>query len=97
MMDKIKQLMEMKKQAEQLKRELDAATIDVNDVRGIKITVNGAQRFQSIEIDTTLLGAENKKRLEADLLPGINNAVGKSQALAAGKMKDLTGLNIPGL
>ncbi len=97
MMDKIKQLMEMKKQAEQLKRELDAATIDVNDVRGIKITVNGAQRFQSIEIDTTLLGAENKKRLEADLLRGINNAVGKSQALAAGKMKDLTGLNIPGL
>ena len=97
MLDKIKQLMEVKKQAEGLKRELDGTTIEVNDVRGIKITVNGSQRFQSIEVDTEMLGADNKKRLEGDLLRSINNAVGKSQALAAQKMKDLTGLNIPGL
>ena len=97
MLDKIKQLMEVKKQAEQIKRELDGTRTEVNSVRGIKIIIDGSQHFQSIEIDNELLGAENKKRLEADLLHSLNSAIGKSQAMAAQKMKDLTGLNIPGL
>ena len=97
MLDKIKQLMEVKKQAEQIKRELDGTRIEVNSVRGIRIIIDGSQRFQSIEIDNEFLGVENKKRLEADLLYSLNSAMSKSQAMAAQKMKDLTGLNIPGL
>ncbi len=97
MLDKFKQLMEVKRQAERIKRELDSSTIEINEVRGIKIIVNGAQRFQAIEIDNEFLGPESKKRLETELLRGINLAVSKSQALAAQKMKDITGLNIPGL
>ncbi len=87
MFDKMKQLMEMKKQAEGIKRELDSASVDVQEVRGIKITISGSQNFQSIEIDEGLLNAPNKKRLEADLLRSLNAAVHRSQSVAAQKMK----------
>ena len=89
MFDKMKQLMEMKKQADQIKRELEANSIESEDVRGIKIVINGAQNIKSVEIEPTLLGADNKKRLESDLLRSFNAAVRKSQNLAAEKMKTL--------
>ena len=34
MLDKMKQLMEMKRQADQIKRELESVTVDVQEVRG---------------------------------------------------------------
>lgn len=97
MLDKIKQLMEIKKQAETLKRELEASTVEASEVRGIKIVISGTQHFHSIEIDSSLINSENKKRLEEDLLRSINAAIQKSQLIAAQKMKSMTGLNIPGL
>ena len=87
MFDKMKQLMEMKKQADQIKRELDSASVDVQEVRGIKITISGSQNFQSLEIEEGLLNAQNKKRLETDLLRSLNAAIHRSQAVAAQKMK----------
>ena len=86
MFDKMKQLMEMKKQAEVIKRELDAATVEVEDVRGIKIVITGSQNFRSLEIDEGLLTGANKGRLEADLLRSLNTAIKKSQGVAAKKM-----------
>ena len=97
MFDKMKQMMEFKKQAEQLKRELENTRLEANDVRGIKVTVDGAQRFHGIIIADELLAIGRKEQLEAELLRAINAAIGKSQAAAAEKMKNLTGLNIPGL
>jgi len=97
MIDKIKQLMEVKRQAEQIKRELENTTIQVSDISGIKIVINGAQKFQSVEIAESLVNAGNRERLESDLLKSINAAIAKSQNAAAQKMKELTGLNIPGL
>ena len=93
MLDKMKQLMELKKQADQIKRELDAALVDVQEVNGIKISITGSQNFRSIEIDGPLLTPENKKRLEGDLLRSMNAAIKKSQMVAAQKMKDV----MPGL
>ncbi len=89
MFDKMKQLMEMKKQADQIKRELDASSVEVTEVRGIKIVINGSQDIQSLELDESLLGASNKSRLEGDLKKSLNAAIKKSQMLAAQKMKNL--------
>ena len=86
MFDKMKELMEMKKQADQIKRELDQITVEVNEVKGIKIVISGSQDFRSVEIDEGLLTAGNKNRLQADLLKSINTAVKKSQAAGAQKM-----------
>ena len=41
MFDKMKEMMEMKKQAGDIKKQLDSESIEVTDVRGIKIVVNG--------------------------------------------------------
>ncbi len=86
MFDKMKQLMDMKQQADRLKKELDAVTIEVKDVAGIKITITGSQEFRSIEIDEKLLTPENKKRFESDLLKSLNSSVKKVQQVAAQKM-----------
>src|SRR5476651_429746 len=97
MFDKVKELMELKKKADQLKKELEAVIIEVNDVRPIKVKINGAQIIQSIEIDESLLSPAQKNRIQMDLLRSINTAVKKSQQAAANKMKNMPGFNIPGL
>lgn len=97
MLDKVKQMMELKKQADQLKKELEAIRIDVNEVRGIKLVINGAQIVQSVEVDESLLTPANKNRIQMDLLRSFNTAVKKSQQQAANKMKSMPGFNLPGM
>jgi nucleoid-associated protein EbfC len=97
MFDKVKELMELKKKADQLKKELEATLIEVNEARGIKLVMNGAQIVQSIEIDESLLMPASKNRLQMDLLKSFNNGVKKSQQAAATKMRNIPGLNLPGM
>ncbi|MBP9854422.1 MAG: YbaB/EbfC family nucleoid-associated protein [Candidatus Omnitrophica bacterium] len=89
MFDKMKQLMEMKKQADAIKKELEAISVNVEEVRGIKIRINGAQKFKELEIDSTMINPDNKQRFENDLLRCMNAAIKKSQAIAAEKMKSV--------
>ncbi|HNV24431.1 MAG TPA: YbaB/EbfC family nucleoid-associated protein [Candidatus Omnitrophota bacterium] len=93
----MKKLMEMKKQADMIKRELDAVVIDVDGGSGIKIKINGSQQFQAIDIIAEKLKPENKARLEADLLKSLNAAMKKSQETAAEKMKNFLPGGFPGL
>jgi DNA-binding protein YbaB len=97
MFDQVKKMMEMKKQADMLKKELEKTIIEVSESRGIKVVVNGAQIFQSIDIDESLLNIGNKNRVQMDLLKNINTAVKRSQQAAANKMKNMPGFNFPGL
>jgi len=97
MFDKMKQLMEMKKQADIIKRELDNITTEVNDVPGIRIVISGSQKFQSIEVDESLLDPRNKARFQGDLLRGVNAAVKKSQNEAAKKMASAMPGGLPGM
>ena len=97
MFDQVKKMMELKKQADQLKKELEATVIEINEVRGIKAVINGAQILQSIEIEEGLLTPANKNRIQMDLLRTINNGVKKSQQAAANKMKNMPGFNLPGM
>jgi DNA-binding protein YbaB len=97
MLDQVKKLMEMKKQADILKKQLESTIIDVQETRGIKVVINGAQIFQSIEIEEGLLNAGNKNRIQMDLLKNMNTAVKRSQQAAANKMKNMPGFNLPGL
>lgn len=97
MFDQVKKLMEMKKQADILKKELEATILEVQETRGIKVVINGAQIFQSIDIEEGLLNAGNKNRIQMDLLKNMNTAVKRSQQAAANKMKNMPGFNLPGL
>lgn len=97
MFDKVKELMELRKKAEQLKKELEATKIEIAEARGIKLVMNGAQMVQSVEIEEGLLTPANKNRIQMDLLRSFNNGVKKSQQAAAAKMKNIPGLNLPGM
>jgi len=97
MFDQVKKLMEMKKQADILKKELEATILEVQETRGIKVIINGAQIFQSVDIEEGLLSPANKNRIQMDLLRSMNTAVKRSQQAAATKMKNMPGFNIPGL
>ena len=97
MFDKMKQLMEMKRQADQIKRELEAEVVECEDVRGIKIVINGAQKVRSLEVSESFLNPTNKVQLEKDLLRSVNAAITKSQYVAAQKMKSLMPGGFPGL
>ena len=97
MFDKVKELMELKKKADQLKKELEATQIEINEARGIKMVMNGAQIVQSIDIEESMLTPANKNRIQMDLLKSFNNGVKKSQQAAATKMRNIPGLNLPGM
>lgn len=97
MFDKMKQVMEMKKQADRIKKELDAETVETKDVRGITVVINGSQKFKSISLDESILAGADKARLEKDLLHSINAAINASQNLAARKMKELMPAGFPGM
>ena len=93
MIDQMKKLMELKRQADMLKRDLDALTIESEEVKGIKIVLNGSMDVKSIELNENLLTATNKNRLESDLLRSFNAAIKKAQVKAAENMKGM----LPGL
>lgn len=98
MFDKMKQLMEMKKQADMIKRELDNITTEVSEVPGIRVVISGSQKFQSIEVDGDLLDPQNKDRFQDDLLRSMNAAIKKSQNEAAKKMASvMPGGGFPGM
>jgi DNA-binding protein YbaB len=88
MFDKMKQIMEMKKQAERIKRELDSLCVDVKQVPGISICITGSQKFQDIKISDDYFQEGRKDKLEIDLKNSLNAAITQSQQLAASKMKE---------
>ena len=97
MFDKMKKLMELKQQADKLKKELEKISIEYNEVRGIKIKLNGAQMFQAIEVEESWFTLQQKARFQTELIKAVNMAIKKSQKEAAIQMQKSGGLNIPGL
>lgn len=102
MFNQMKQLYEMQKKAKDLQKQLEAIKIErTNSSKTIGATVNGAQRLESLRIEPSWLTPEKKNALETSLVQVINDAFNDIQkqtaAQAATLMKDLKGLNIPGL
>ena len=64
----------------------------------IKIVINGHQQFQSITISPEVVNPEDVDFLQDIVLAACNEAVQKSQEMAAQNMSKLTGgMKIPGL
>jgi len=97
MFDKMKQLMEMQKKMEEMKRELEHTNFEVSCPDGmVKIVMNGAQEVKDIIIGEEFQKAD-KIHLEKALKDAYNKAIRRSHDIAADKMKNITGFNIPGL
>ncbi len=93
MLDKMKQLWELKKKMDEVKKELDALEMASEDSL-VKVTVSGSQEVRKVEIKADL-AALDKAKLEASLAETMSRAVRESQKAAAQKMSSLGGL--PGL
>ena len=97
MFDKMKGLFEMQKKMQEVKRQLDDTSFDIQSSDGaVKITMNGSQEVKEVVIKDNL-GETEKARLASSLKDTFNRAIKRSQEVAAQKMKDVTGFNIPGL
>lgn len=97
MFDKMKALMDMQAKMKQVKRELDAANIEVESPDGlIKITMSGSQEVREIKIQKRV-AQEELPFLERALKEGFNKAMKRSQEIAAEKMKAITGMGFPGM
>jgi len=97
MFSKIKNLMDMQKKMQEIKRQLDSMTFEIKSSDGlVTIGMNGSQEVQSVSItaDAAGLKAESLERAFKDT---FNRAIKRSHELAAQKMKDITGVNLPGM
>lgn len=98
MFNKLKSIMDMQKKAKEIKDSLDKTLFDTESQDGIaRVSMNGSQQVEAVVIKCEGLSADAKIRLEKALKDVYNRAIKHSHELAAQKMKEITGLNIPGL
>ena len=64
----------------------------------VTVTINGQQKIQSIKISPDAVSAGDVEMLQDLIVAAVNEAIDKSQELAASKMGSLTGgLGLPNL
>ena len=100
----MKNLGQMMKQAQEMQNKLaemqaELANVEVTGTSGggmITVTLNGKSEARGIEIDPSLVVAEDKEVLEDLIVAAFNDAKSKVEAKAAEKMQELTGgLQLP--
>lgn len=92
MLDKMKELMELKRKMEEIKKELDLILLESED-NYVKVGISGSQTITGVTVKADLATAD-KARLEASLTETVNRAIRQSQKAAAEKMSKLS---LPGL
>ncbi len=95
MLDKMKELWEMKKKMDELKLQLDSIILESED-QLVSVKISGSQEIKSVLIKGEL-GGMNKTKLEASITDTVNRAVKQAQKSAAEKMGSMQGFKIPGL
>jgi DNA-binding YbaB/EbfC family protein len=95
----LRQIQELQAKMIKAQEELGKTNVEVTAGGGaITIVINGHQQFQSISISPEVVNPEDVDFLQDLVLAACNEAVQKSQELAAQNMSKLTGgLKIPGL
>jgi DNA-binding YbaB/EbfC family protein len=80
-------------------QELAEMTTEVSSGGGaIKIVVDGQQRIRSVTISPEVINAEDIDMLQDLVMTAVNEAIQKSQELAANHLSGLTGgLKLPGM
>jgi nucleoid-associated protein EbfC len=80
-------------------QELADMTTEVSSGGGaIKIVIDGQQRIHSVTISPEAIKAEDVEMLQDLVMAAVNEAIQKSQDLAASHLSGLTGgLKIPGM
>jgi nucleoid-associated protein EbfC len=82
-----------------IQEELSLKTVESSSGGGmVTAVVNGRQELVQLKIDRQVIDPEDVEMLQDLVLAAVNDALRKSQELAAGEMSKVAGgLNIPGL
>jgi nucleoid-associated protein EbfC len=93
------QLQKLQEELAKTQERLGDEVVEVTVGGGmVKAVMNGHQKLLSLQISPDAVDPEDVEMLQDLVLAAINEAVERSQALAADKMGSLTGgLRIPGL
>jgi len=93
------QLQRLQDEMAKAQQSLGDETVEVSVGGGvIKAVMNGQQKLLSISISPEVVDPEDVEMLQDMILAVVNEAIERSQGLAADRMGALTGgLNIPGL
>src|SRR4030042_4754031 len=93
-----RQAQELQAKLAKAQEELAETTTEVSSGGGaIKIVVDGAQRIRSVTISPEVINAEDVEMLEDLVMTAVNEAIQKSQELAASRLSGITGgLKLPG-
>lgn len=94
-----RQAQELQAKLAKAKQELADITTEVSSGGGaVKIVIDGQQRIRSVTISPEVINSEDAELLEDLVMTAVNEAIQKSQELAASHLSSLTGgLKIPGL
>jgi len=93
------QLQKLQEEMARTQERLGGETVEVTVGGGaVKMVMNGHQKLLSVTILPDVLSPDDVEMLQDMILAAVNEAVERSQGLAADKMSALTGgLKIPGL
>ena len=94
-----RQAQELQAKLAKAQQELADMTTEVSSGGGaIKIVVDGQQKIRSVSISPEVINAEDAEMLEDLVTAAVNEAIQKSQELAASHLSSLTGgLKLPGM
>lgn len=95
MFDNAKDMYKLQKQAKKIKKELQRTHIEAEE-EGVSVTINGEQEVLEVKISDE--AAQDRKKMEKNLVVCFNKAVKKSQQIGAEMMQEVMGgMNFPGL
>jgi DNA-binding YbaB/EbfC family protein len=99
MMGSVKQLQQMQQRLMKVQEDLKNETVEVTAGGGvITVVITGNQLVKSITINPEAVDPSDVSMLEDLIVAAINEAIDKSQELAAKRMGSITGnLRIPGM
>ncbi|HYU17999.1 MAG TPA: YbaB/EbfC family nucleoid-associated protein [Chloroflexota bacterium] len=94
-----KQMQQMQARLAKIQEELGAETVEASVGGGVvTVVMTGHQRVESVTIDPEALDPDDVETLQDLMVAAFNEALRKSQELAAQRLGALTGgLKIPGL
>ncbi len=94
-----KLMRDMQARLTKIQEDLATATVEATAGGGaVKVIMTGQQRVQSIVLDPSAVDPDDVELLQDMVVAAVNEALTKSQELAAQRLGALTGgLKIPGL
>ncbi|MBI4494328.1 MAG: YbaB/EbfC family nucleoid-associated protein [Chloroflexi bacterium] len=90
---------QMQNRLAKIQEELATETVEITAGGGaVKVAITGQQRVQAVTIDPSVVDPDDVEMLQDLMVAAFNEAIAKSQELAARRLSVLTGgMKIPGL